>query len=70
MDFDRQQSRVVYSVNSLFPKKYALSGVGTAFVARSLLEASDIDDAVRRAADARVSTAMSYNLGSTHEKAV
>ena len=65
MDLTANSHGIVYSVNSLFPKRFTSSGVGTAFVARSLLAASCIDDAIARAADIRVTTAMSYNIGST-----
>lgn len=57
---------LIWTVNSLFPKSYRSSGVGTAWVARHMAEASSIDDLVARAADPRVSTAMNYNLGNLH----
>jgi hypothetical protein len=68
MDLSFNSHGLVYSVNSLFPKLFERGGIGTAFVARNLLAAGSIGDAVRRASMAGVSTAMSYNLGSTVER--
>eukprot|EP00930_Biecheleria_cincta_P023815 TRINITY_DN17135_c0_g1_i4.p1 TRINITY_DN17135_c0_g1~~TRINITY_DN17135_c0_g1_i4.p1 ORF type:complete len:295 (+),score=29.83 TRINITY_DN17135_c0_g1_i4:279-1163(+) len=59
---------LIWTVNSLFPKSYRSSGVGTAWVARHMAEASSIDDLIARAADPRVSTAMNYNLGNLNLK--
>ena len=68
MDLSWNAHGLVYSVNSLFPKHFLKGGLGTAFVARGLLEATSLDDAIARASVAGVSTAMSYNLGSTVER--
>jgi len=68
MDITFNDHGVVYTVQSLFPKSFPRSGVGTAFVARYLLEATSLEDAVLRASDPRVAAAMVYNLGSVSER--
>lgn len=68
MDLTFNSYGVVYSVNSLFPTVFEKGGLGTAFVARDLLYATDINDAIKRASHPGVSSAMSYNLGSTKER--
>ena len=68
MDLSWNSHGMLYSVNSLFPVQLPdPHGVGTAFVARHLLESTSMTDAIRRASNPRVSTAMSYNLGSLNE---
>ena len=59
---------VVYSVNSLFPTHFLKGGIGTTWAARDMLKSQSIADAIARASPVGVSTAMSYNLGSTVEK--
>lgn len=68
MDISFNDHGVVYTVQSLFPKSFPRRGVGTAFVARHLLEATSLEDAVNRATDSRVAAAMVYNLGSVCER--
>merc|ERR1719195_1474925 len=63
MDVTFNSHGVAYTVNSLFPKNFSSAGVGTTFVSRHVAEALSVSDAVARAADSRVSTAMSYNIG-------
>eukprot|EP00933_Yihiella_yeosuensis_P078127 TRINITY_DN8925_c0_g1_i1.p1 TRINITY_DN8925_c0_g1~~TRINITY_DN8925_c0_g1_i1.p1 ORF type:complete len:292 (-),score=58.65 TRINITY_DN8925_c0_g1_i1:197-1072(-) len=54
---------LLWTCNSLFPKDFFETGVGTAWVARHMLEATSIEELVKRAANSEVSTAMNYNLG-------
>mmetsp|Transcript_93360 Transcript_93360/g.251955 ORF Transcript_93360/g.251955 Transcript_93360/m.251955 type:complete len:206 (-) Transcript_93360:28-645(-) len=61
---------VVWTVNSLFPRSYWDTGVGTAWVARHMVGATDVESLIHRAADARVSTAMNYNIGSMQSKSM
>eukprot|EP00746_Dinoflagellata_sp_MGD_P129442 gnl/MRDRNA2_/MRDRNA2_63615_c0_seq1.p1 gnl/MRDRNA2_/MRDRNA2_63615_c0~~gnl/MRDRNA2_/MRDRNA2_63615_c0_seq1.p1 ORF type:complete len:405 (+),score=69.60 gnl/MRDRNA2_/MRDRNA2_63615_c0_seq1:3-1217(+) len=68
MDISFNDHGVVYTVQSLFPKSFPKQGIGTAFVARHLLEATSLEDAVKRATDSRVAAAMVYNLGSVEER--
>ena len=42
--------------------------MGTAWVSRHVAEATSLADAIARAADPRVSTALSYNLGDTQNR--
>ena len=69
MDLSWNSHGMLYSVNSLFPIELPdRNGVGTAFVARDLLQAENMQDAIKRASNSNVATAMSYNLGSLKEK--
>eukprot|EP00947_MAST-08B_sp_MAST-8B-sp1_P004975 g4975.t1 len=63
MDISWNSRGLVFTVNSLFPRRYMRGGVGTAFVARHLLEATSLADAKARASFLNVSSAMSYQLG-------
>jgi len=68
MDVTFNSHGVAYTVNSLFPKNFSSSGVGTTFVSRHVAESHSVSDAIARAADTRVSTAMNYNIGDINTK--
>jgi hypothetical protein len=67
-DFSFNAEGVAFTVNSLFPTDFRDHGVGTAWVSRHVVEATSVEDALARASDQRVSTALSYNLASTLTK--
>ena len=59
---------VLWTVNSLFPHNFRSRGVGTAWISRHMAEATSLDDLVKRASNARVTTALNYNIGQLHER--
>mmetsp|Transcript_57996 Transcript_57996/g.155307 ORF Transcript_57996/g.155307 Transcript_57996/m.155307 type:complete len:391 (-) Transcript_57996:114-1286(-) len=59
---------LLWTCNSLFPQRFLDDGVGTAWVARHMVEAKSLEDLIDRAADKRVTTAMNYNVGTLQRK--
>lgn len=60
---------VCFSVDSVRPRDVQV-GVGRHFVARSLLEALSLDDAIERASVSGQASGFSYTIGSVHERRV
>lgn len=55
------------SVNAIFPLNVTV-GVGVNFLARDVLNARSLDDAIHRACTPKLASGMHFNLGSLHEK--
>jgi len=60
---------VCFSVDSVRPRDVQV-GVGRHFVARSLLEALSLDDAIKRVTTSGRASGFSYTIGSVHERRV
>lgn len=61
-DINYNSHGLAFTVNSLFPLQFLEEGVGVAWVSRHMLDAQSVEEAIRRASNPRVSTAISYNL--------
>ena len=61
------QEGVCFSVNSLQPKRVAI-GAGRHFIARSLFEAKNLDEAIQRVTIAGRASGFNYTIGSMKER--
>ncbi|CAD7938471.1 unnamed protein product [Amoebophrya sp. A120] len=63
MDFLVNRFGVTMTVNSLFPARFGVRGVGTAFLSRAVVDSRSMEEAIRVITDTRASTGGSWNVG-------